>query len=341
MIHSGNSRIVRNLTIALMSLVVIFMMGTVGYRLLSGSQASWVDCFYMTFITIASIGFTEVVDVTQYEYGRLFTVFIGISGIGLLGYSLSTFMTFMLESDLNDSWRRRNMQKKIDQLKGHYLVCGAGLVGNNVAHELAMNGRKTVIIDANIDNIHRFLQGHPEHLFMNSDATDNDTLLAAGILRAKGVFAVARDDNTNLVISLSAKQLNPDLRVVARCHDLKNADKIRLAGADEVISPDYSGGLSLVSAMVRPNVMSFLDEIFKAGSNVRMEEILVSEKLTGKPLNTLYQDNDSLMVLAVKNQHSWQFNPPSDQILASNQVLMVMTTSESRSLLEHRMNNDT
>lgn len=318
-----------------MGLVAVFAIGTVGYRILGGEQYSWVDCFYMTFITIASIGYGEIVDVTQYEYGRLFTVFIGIAGIGLLGYVLSTFVTFMLERDLNVSWRRKKMQNKIDQLKNHYIVCGVGLVGSNVAHELGTTGRRTVIVDSDIGHINRYLVSHPEHLYLNGDATDNDVLLAAGIMRAKGVFAVAHDDSANLVISLSAKQLNPNLRVVARCHDLKNAEKTRRAGADEVISPDYSGGLSIVSAMVRPNVMSFLDEMFKTESNFRMEEISISENLAGKPLKSLYHGNEDCIVLAAKSQQqSWRFNPSSDYILQGNEVLMVMTTPEGRARLK-------
>lgn len=335
MVEHQESKVVRNLLISLLGLVAVFAIGTVGYRILGGEQYSWVDCFYMTFITIASIGYGEIVDVTQYEYGRLFTVFIGIAGIGLLGYVLSTFVTFMLERDLNVSWRRKKMQNKIDQLKNHYIVCGIGLVGSNVAQELGATGRKTVIVDSDMGNINRYVGSHPEQLYLNGDATDNDVLLAAGVMRAKGVFAVAHDDSANLVISLSAKQLNPNLRVVARCHDLKNAEKTRRAGADEVISPDYSGGLSIVSAMVRPNVMSFLDEMFKTESNFRMEEISIPESLAGKPLKALYHGNEDCIVLAAKGgQQSWRFNPSSDHILQGNEVLMVMTTPEGRSRLK-------
>ena len=285
------SKVIRNLLIALLALVAVFIIGTLGYHTLGGARYSWLDCFYMTFITISTIGYNEVVDVTQYEYGRLFTVFIGISGIGVLGYVLSTFTAFMLESDLNVSWRRKKMLKQIAQMKGHYIVCGVGRVGSNVAHELAMTGRSFVMVDDDMHVIQHYLDTHPEQLYIHGDATDNDVLLAAGINNAIGVFAVAHDDSSNLVISLSAKQLNPNLRVVARCHDLKNAEKTRRVGADEVVSPDYSGGLSLVSAMVRPNVMNFLDEMLKSDSKLRMEEIRIPDSLLHKSLSFLYQGN--------------------------------------------------
>jgi voltage-gated potassium channel len=334
MIGHQESKVVRNLLIALLALVIVFIIGTLGYRLIGGPQHSWVDCFYMTFITIATIGYSEVVDVTRYEYGRLFTVFIGIAGIGVLGYVLSTVTAFMLENDLNVSRRRKKMQKKIGQMKNHYIVCGVGLVGTNVAHDLELTGRPSVIVDNDIKNIHRYLETHPAQMYLHGDATDNDVLLAAGVMSAKGVFAVAHDDSANLVISLSSKQLNHGLRVVARCHDMKNAEKTRRAGADEVISPDFSGGLRIVSAMVRPNVMNFLDEMLKSDSRLRMEEIIIPDSLSGKSLSVLYHSNKDCMVLAIQRDETWQFNPPSNHRVQDKDVLMVMTTPEGRSRLE-------
>lgn len=328
------SKVIRNLWISLLSLVMIFIIGTLGYRVLGGPSYSWEDCFYMTFITIATIGYGEIVDVTRYEYGRLFTVFIGIAGIGVLGYVMSTVTAFILESDLNVSWRARKMQQKIDKLKGHYIVCGVGLVGTNVAHDLKMTGRPSVIIESDMSNIQRFCDLHPEQLFLLGDATDNDVLLAAGVTRAKGVFAVAHDDSSNLVISLSAKQLNQDLRVVARCHDMKNAEKTRRVGADEIVSPDFSGGQRIVSAMLRPNVMNFLDEMLKSDSNLRMEEIVIPDSFEDTTLSTLYYGNDDCLVLAIRSDGAWQFNPPANYLLRANDVLMVMTTPQDRARVE-------
>ena len=334
MVDHHESKVVRNLLIALLALVSVLIIGTVGYRILGGPQYSWMDCFYMTFITISTIGYHEVVDVTGHEYGRLFTVFIGIAGIGVLGYVLSTVTAFMLESDLNISRRRKKMKLKIAQLKNHYIVCGVGLVGTNVAHDLELTGRPSVIIDNDLGNIHQYLETHPAQLYLHGDATDNDVLLAAGVTGARGVFAVAHDDSANLVISLSAKQLNPKLRVVARCHAPKNAEKTRRAGADEVISPDFSGGLRIVSAMVRPNVMNFLDDMMKSDSKLRMEEIVIPDSLTGKPLSVLYYSNKDCMVLALRRAETWQFNPQAGHPLQDKDVLMVMATPEGRSRLE-------
>lgn len=331
----NRSHVIRNLLYALLALLLVLVIGTVGYRLLGGARYSWVDCFYMTFITISTIGFTETVDVSHYEYGHLFTIFIGITGIGLMGYVLSTVMAFMLENDLNVEWRRRKMLQKIAKLEGHYIVCGVGRVGSNVVYELTMTGRTCVLIDQSMQHIGNCLAKHPELLYLLGDATDNDILLAAGVKHARGVFAVAQDDSQNLVISLSAKQLNPNLRVVARCHEVKNVEKTLRAGADEIVSPDFTGGLRLVSAMVRPQVVSFLDEMLKSEDNLRMEEIAVPEGFDSKPLSIINPSGRDFVVLAIRHQQSgWVFNPHAEHTLHAGDVIMVMTTPEGRSRLE-------
>ena len=334
-VNANVSNVMRNLIYSFAALVLVLLVGTFGYRILGGPHYSWVDCFYMTFITITTIGYGEVVDVTRYEYGRLFTVIIGISGIGVLGYVLSTLTAFMLESDLNGFRRRKKMQQQIAQQKNHYIVCGIGLVGSNVAHELSLTGRTCVIVDSDMEIIQRYLDTHPGQMYILGDATDNDILLTAGVMKARGVFAVAHDDSQNLVISLSAKQLNSSLRVVARCHDLKNAEKTRRAGADEIVSPDFTGGLRIVSAMVRPSVESFLDDMMKSEESLRMEEITIPSALNDKPLTVLYHGNKDCLVLAIRNSaKNWLFNPPAHHTLRDGDVLMVMTSPEGRARLE-------
>ena len=229
------------------------------------------------------------------------------------------------------------MQNKIEKLKEHYIVCGIGRVGSNVAHELVTTGRHCVIVDENLQHIENYLSKHPEQLYLHGDATDNDILFSAGVKRARGVFAVAADDSQNLVISLSAKQLNPKLRVVARCHDLKNVEKTRRAGADEIVSPDFTGGLRIVSAMVRPHVVLFLDNMLKSEENVRMEEVPIPPELSGKPLTVLYHGNKDCVVLALRSAEKWLFNPPANHLVQDGDVLMVMTTPEGRTRLEQLM----
>lgn len=328
------SKTARHLLWSLLAAVLVMLIGTLGYRWLGGEQYSWLDCFYMTFITVTTIGYNEVVDVTQYEYGRVFTIFIGLTGIGVLGYVLSTVTAFMLEGEFNEVRRRNKMEKKIGQLKGHYIVCGMGQIGSNIAHELAITGRNFVMVDKDKANLEHYVGQHPAQLYVMGDATDNEVLLAAGIKHAVGIFAVAHEDNQNLVISLSAKQLNPEVRVIARCHDVKNVSKIKSAGADEIVLPDFAGGQRLVSAMVRPNVSGFLDEMSKAEGDLRMEELIIPGRLHGKALDMFYTDNQECLVMAVNSKGKWHFKPNSDYLLHGGDVLMVMASSEARKRME-------
>lgn len=327
-------RVQRNLVYAFVALMAVFAVGTAGYYWLGEGEYSWLDCFYMTFITLSTIGYSETVDVTHYEYGRLFTIFIGIAGIGVLGYTLSTLTAFMLENNLNESWRRKKMRQKIEQLSGHYIVCGIGYIGSNVAHELAATGREYVIVDPDMAALERFREIHPDQMYVCGDATDDDVLIAAGIARARGVFAVVSNDSQNLMISLSARQLNEKLRIVARCHDPKNLEKTRKAGADEVISPDYTGGLRIVSAMLSPNVVGFLDEMHKSASKLRMEEIQIPAALHGKTVGSLSSGGQDCLVLAIQRQGEWKFNPPGSHLMNQGDLLMVMATPQGRTQLE-------
>jgi voltage-gated potassium channel len=330
----SSSRVYLSFIWSAVAMVLIMLIGTVGYRVIGGPEYTWMDCFYMTFITVATIGFGEIVDLSGSPGGRLFTIFIAIAGIGTMTYMLSTLTAFILEGDINQVWRRKKMQNKIEKLQNHYIVCGVGRVGSNVAHELVMTGRHCVVVDTDFTHIENYLVRHPEQLYLHGDATDNDLLLAAGVMHARGVFAVASDDSQNLVISLSAKQLNPKLRVVARCHDVKNVEKTRRAGADEIVSPDFTGGLRIVSAMVRPHVVSFLDDMLKSEDNLRMEEIIVSSGFSGKSLSMLYFASNDYIVLAVRQGGQWVFNPSAQHVVHEGDVLMVMTTPHGRTRLE-------
>jgi len=330
----SSSRVYLGFVWSAIAMLLILVIGTVGYHYIGGPDYSWVDCFYMTFITVATIGFGEVVDLSHSPAGRLFTVFVAVAGIGTMTYMLSTFTAFILEGDINQVWRRQKMQNRIQKLRDHYIVCGVGRVGSNVAHELVTTGRHCVVVDTELQHIENYQARHPEQLFLHGDATDNDVLNAAGIMHARGVFAVASDDSQNLVISLSAKQLNPKLRVVARCHDVKNVEKTRRAGADEIVSPDFTGGLRIVSAMVRPNVVSFLDDMLKSDDNLRMEEIIVPAGFSGKSLSMLYFASNDYIVLAVRQTGQWLFNPSVQHVVQEGDVLMVMTTPHGRTRLE-------
>jgi len=330
------SKVYKKFRIAGVSIAIILVIGTVGYKLLGGSKYSVIDCFYMTFITIATIGFSEIIDMTNNPSARLFTVFIAVAGISMATYAFTNITAFVVEGELSETFRRRKMENLIKKFKNHYIICGIGAVGLNIANEMQGTKRQHVIVDSDRRKIDKLLETFRDAIFIEGDATDNDVLLAAGVTEAGGLFAVTGDDNQNLVLSLTAKQMNSSIRVVARCHDTKNIEKMKKAGADAVVSPSSIGGLRMASEMVRSTVVSFLDIMLRdKEKNLRVEEIQVIESFVGKPVSSLNLGAcPSVLLLAIKTVGTWIYNPSCDYVMKQGDILIVMTTPEEREKLE-------
>jgi voltage-gated potassium channel len=312
----------------------ILIAGTVGYRMIGGAQTSVVDAVYMTFITVATIGYGEIVDLSHSPGGRVFTMAIATAGILNFTYMMGAFTAFLVEGDINQALRRRSMQKRIEKLSDHYVICGIGRVGTNVAHELSVTNREYIIIDTNQHKIDEFRERYPDAQYLHGDASEDEILLDAGIGRAAGVFAITGDDSKNLVITLSAKQLNSVVRVVARCHEVNYIEKIRKVGADAIVSPDFTGGMRIASSMIRPQVVSFLDEMLRMDNALRVEEIHVPKSFAGTTLGELGMRKAEYVLLAVRAGDKWIFNPQRDHQLQPGDMLIVMTTPGGRQALE-------
>jgi len=319
---------------ALGMLLMVHVIGTFGYHLLTDGRYTWFDCFYMTFITVATIGYGEIIEMTHNPAARMFTVFIGILGAGTLSFLFSTVTVTLVESDLNGTLRRRRMEKMIKKLTGHYIICGFGRVGRNVARELESTNRHFVAIDENLEGLEAQREKNPGLLYLHGDASDDDMLIRADLADAKGVFAVTGDDSRNLMIIITAKQLNPAIRVVARCQESRNAEKMKKAGADAIFAPDLTGGMRLASLMVRPHVVSFLDEMLKSEKRLRVEEVPVPAHFQPTPMGNLKLRSNEYVLLAVREKHDWVFNPPKDYELRPGYVIVAMASSLGRQELE-------
>jgi voltage-gated potassium channel len=326
------SGIYRRFVWAAVILIAIVLIGTVGYWFIGGRQYSFVDTLYMTVITITTIGFAEIIDLSGNLGGRIFTIFIAISGVGTMAYIVTNITALIVEGQLTESFRRRRMEKIAGNYKDHYIVCGLGRVGCYIANELHATRRPHVVVDVNKSNVGGSLESFRDEVFIEGDATDSDTLLRAGVEKAAGLFAVAGDDNQNLVVSLTAKQLNPKLRVVARCNDMRNSQKMKKAGADAVVSPCAIGGLRMASEMVRPTVVSFLDIMLRdREKNLRVEELPVPESLVGRPISALNLKRfPHVLLLAVRTREDWVYNPSESYVIDQKNTLVFMTTPEGR-----------
>jgi voltage-gated potassium channel len=318
-------------------LILVHAVGTFGYRIIGGPQYSLLDCLYMTFITIATIGYGEIVDLSHSPAGRVFTMLIGAAGIGTVYYMLAKMTMFLVAGEINLVLRRRKMLKSISRLDRHYIVCGIGRVGTNVAHELSITERPYVVVDTNQAHIDAYRERYSDVLYLHGDASEDELLQEAGIAKAAGVFAVTGDDAKNLVITLSAKQLNAATRVVARCHEVNYIEKIRKVGADAIVSPDFTGGMRIASSMIRPQVVSFLDEMLRSDNTLRVEEIHVPATFEGGQLGELGLRSSEYVLMAVRAGGRWQFNPQEDFPLNGGNTLIVMTTPAGRAALEGRL----
>jgi voltage-gated potassium channel len=315
-------------------LLLIHLVGTLGYHSIGRPTATWIDSFYMTFITVATIGFGETVDLTAHPMGRLFTVAIAVVGIGAMSYLFSTFIALLLESDLNASFRKRHMQRQIAALSGHYIICGVGRVGSNVADELVKTNRNFVVIEHDQAALDKWLERYPNTLYLHADAAVDESLLNAGLLAAAGVFAVTGDDSHNLMVALSVKLLNAKARVVARLHDIRNADKARRAGADEIVSPDFTGGMRIASAMVRPHVVNFMDQMLRSDDGLRVEEVMLPASAAARRVCDLFPKSREYLLMATHEAGNWVFNPADDHVVRGGAALVLMTSPVGRAQVE-------
>lgn len=310
---------------------IILLVGTTGYLIIGGNQYTLLDAIYMTVITIATIGYSEIIDLTNNPGGRVFTMFIAFTGIGVLAYIMSSLTAFIVEGELTRAFRRRRMEKLAQQLTGHYIICGGGFVATNIMNELMSTKRLCVLIDNVVEKGAR-LGSKTVDVFIEGDATDDAVLQKCGVSTAAGLFAVTPDDNLNLVICLTARSLKNSLRIVSQCNDIKNTDKLKHAGANAVVSPGYIGGLRMASEMVRPTVVTFLDTMLRdSKAGLRVEEMAAPDTLVGKKIGELgLKRFREALLLAVTGKDGWTYNPDDEFRISPGNTLVFMTTVSER-----------
>jgi len=316
------SMILKRLWLALLLLVVVFILGISGYMAIEGW--GFLDSFYMTVITIASVGFMEVNPLSP--QGRVFTIFLIIFGMGILLFGISTFTAFLVEGELTEILRRRAMDKKIAHLKGHYIVCGIGRLGKHIIDELHKTNRPFVAIDTN-EEICAVL-AEKEMLYVKGDSTSTAVLRAANADDARGLFCALRNDADNLLLIFTAKDINPHIRVVAKAEEGESEGKMRKAGADRVVLPGFIGGLRMASEMIRPEAVTFLDQMLKSREEIyRVEDIPISpeSKFIGKTLKASgLLAKEGVTIGAVRKGDKYLFNPPDTLTLDAGDALILI-----------------
>ena len=296
-----------------------------------GSEIGYIQCLFMTVITTFTVGYGEVVPIVT-TADRIYTILVIIVGIGTIGYALSQMTAFIVEGELQEILGRRKMEKRIVVLHDHFLVCGTGEVGHYVIEELFATKRSFVAIDTNEEHLKKVIDERAI-LYIVGDATDEEVLIHAGVKGAAGVICALPNDRDNLVLAMTCRQINPKLRIVAKAHDIKLLERLRHAGADAVVSPQFIGGLRLVSEMVRPTVVSFLDRMLReSDAAVRVEEVRIAaeSRLAGKRLNEIDLERRGMLVMAVKIPGSDKFDyvPARESILVPGCTVIVLGDAE-------------
>jgi voltage-gated potassium channel len=325
----------------LISAVILFLslvtVSVAGYRLLGGPSVTFLQALYMAVITLAGVGYAEIVDTAHNPALRVFNMGVVLFGVAVTVYVFSVVAAFLVEIEATNPFWRRRMQKRISQLRGHYNVCGMGDTGRYVAEEMHRTGTPYVVVDHREELIKKVAETHPDvfrdMLYVVGDATEEEILSKAGIEHAKGLITALPEDKDNLVVTVIAHQAFPNLRIVARSADQKFSERMLRAGARATVSPSHIGGLRMASELIRPQVVGFLDLMLKDQSQtLRVEEIEIdaSSPWEGKHLSDIrIQARHNLLVLALKNAGGatasklW-VNPPDTLVIRAGAAIIVM-----------------
>jgi voltage-gated potassium channel len=325
-------RVFRHLAAIVIALILVTLIGMAGFHYLEGW--SWFDGLYMVITTLSTIGYQEVHPLSH--AGRVFNVVLIFTGVSLVFLGIGSLTQALLEFELRNFFGRRKMEREIGRLSDHYVICGAGRVGRSAARELARRPAPFVVIEQNEAKAARYSADYLIHI---GDATQEHTLRDVHIERARGLVAATTTDATNLYIVLTARGLNPKLKIIARASEEDAEKHLLTAGADSVVSPYHFAGQRIAQSFLNPHVVSFLDTATThLGLDLEIGEIAVmaGSSFAGKTIEaSRIRQERGVIVLAIKRSQGMKFNPaPDDQIEVGDYLIAMGEPSQLRQLQE-------
>ncbi len=320
-------------------LIGVIAIGVLGYRLLE--QYSWLDAFYMTVTTLSTVGFREVRPLSP--TGQIFTMLLIAGGLGVVLYTVTAVMEKVVEGEFQQFFGRRRMQKQIEALTDHYIVCGFGRIGEILCRELASKPVPFVIIEKEGERVRAAEAA--EHLVLTGDATDEQILMSAGAQRAKGLFAALATDADNVFVTLTAKGVNSTLFIVARAESDRSERTLLRAGADKVISPYAMGGHRMAQAALRPAVVDIIDLATHHQSlEVQMEEVSVASSSPCRGVTLRASglcEQPGIIVVAIKQASGRMlFNPNAEEKLEAGDSVIALAEAPQLREIERRLRGE-
>jgi voltage-gated potassium channel len=323
------------LRVAILLVVLVVVAGVFGYRFLS--DYSWFDALYMTIITLSTVGYLEVHPLSQ--IGRAFTIGLLVAGVGIVLYTVVTLAESVVQGEFQQFFGRRRMEQRIAALTAHYLVCGFGRIGEVVCRELRAKPVPFVVIEHDAERVRTAEAA--QYLVLQGDATNEVTLLTAGVQQAQGLFATLPSDAANVFVTLTAKELNPRLQTIVRAETEHSARTLRRAGADQVVSPYSIGGHRMAQAALRPAVVDVIDlATHSQNLEIQLEEIGVPPRspCAGVVLrDSGLRERFGVIVVAIKRAVGTMiFNPaPEERIEAGDRLVVLTETTRVKEVEEH------
>ncbi len=333
----------RTIIYGVAALFLIVLLGSVGFMLIE--NYSFVDALYMTMITVSTVGFREVFPLS--DGGKVFTVILIIFSLGIFGYVITSITRLVVEGALQQSYKQYQLKKKIVKLEDHVIVCGYGRNGYQACVELKEHGEKFVILEKRDNVITRILED-PALLYVQGDASSEEVLDVAQIRRAKALITALPNDADNIFVVLTAREMNPKIKIISRASDFRSDVKLRHAGATNVIMPDMIGGQRMAKLVTQPDVVEFVEYILlQRSKDVKLTEIECNmmapenETKTIQELNLRKKTGANLMGLKTP-EGTYIYNPSPQIKISPDDKLFVLGTDEQieqfKEILKERIN---